>query len=144
MATKKDLKLDYEVQLPVDVQTKVYGEPFNPIKEKVAIVELSATWCGPCIRAVPHLVQLQANYPNIKILSIFACAANQIKAKLDAYNVNYVVSQISRERFSKWCDALDTQGIPHAAILVNGVVVFAGHPMQPDFAAAVAKYAKTE
>src|SRR5262249_36414263 len=29
---------------------------------KVYVVEFWATWCGPCISAMPHLAQLQEHY----------------------------------------------------------------------------------
>ena len=42
----------------------VDGAPFrlSDFKEKVVVLDLWATWCGPCRLEVPHLVELQNEY----------------------------------------------------------------------------------
>ncbi len=42
------------------------GGHFKPVKDfekgKVYVVEFWATWCGPCIHSMPHIVQVQKEY----------------------------------------------------------------------------------
>ena len=38
----------------------VKGEPVSGIEEgKVYVLEYWATWCGPCIRAIPHVTEFR-------------------------------------------------------------------------------------
>lgn len=34
----------------------------NDFKDKVIFVDIWATWCSPCIAALPHIIELQKNY----------------------------------------------------------------------------------
>ena len=41
----------------------INGEPVTAyVPEKVYIVEFWATWCGPCLKSMPHIASLQAEY----------------------------------------------------------------------------------
>ena len=35
-------------------------------------MEFWATWCGPCIAAIPHLTELQAKYPDVRFVGVAA------------------------------------------------------------------------
>lgn len=51
-----------------------YSSPsssFNAIKQKITIIDFFGTWCVPCIKALPHLTQLQQKYQNdLRILLV--------------------------------------------------------------------------
>ena len=132
-----------KTSLDVSQQKAVYGEAFDPSTPDIAVVELSATWCGPCIRAVPHLNDIQTKFPEVKILSIFADPASKIRAAIPN-ETKYVISVVAGETFQDWCKLLDTSGIPHAAILKKGEVVWKGHPGTPDFEATLTKLTKKD
>lgn len=36
----------------------------NEFKDKVIVLNLWATWCGPCRKEIPDLIKLQARYSN--------------------------------------------------------------------------------
>lgn len=114
-------------------------------KGKVHVIEFWATWCGPCIAAMPHLSELQKNHPDVIMVS---CAASEngkeeaakiekvknfVAGKGDgmAYRVAYIGD---RAKMSKpWMQAAGQNGIPCAFIVdKDSKVAWIGHPMQMD------------
>src|SRR5262245_35067070 len=58
------------------VATWVKGQPVGGIdKGKVHVIEFWATTCGPCIRCMPHLSDLQRRHKDV----IFACLSAEPK-----------------------------------------------------------------
>lgn len=50
----------YEPDLSMSLQ-EFEGQVLEE-KEEIWVVDFWASWCGPCIRAVPHMKELQASY----------------------------------------------------------------------------------
>lgn len=44
------------------------------LKGKIVVLDFWATWCGPCIAAVPHTNELQAKYAEKGVVIIGVCA----------------------------------------------------------------------
>lgn len=70
---------DYHWNL-VDLEGK--RTDFQSVKGKVAVVNVWATWCPPCVAELPSFVELYADY---KDKMIFAFVANDEKTKVEAF-----------------------------------------------------------
>lgn len=70
---------DYHWNL-VDLEGKRID--FQSVKGKVAVVNVWATWCPPCVAELPNFVELYGDY---KDKVVFAFIANDEKAKVEAF-----------------------------------------------------------
>ena len=128
------------------VDSWVKGDPFESLDSgTVHVMEFWATWCGPCIAAIPHLTELQAKYPDVRFVGVaasergpdeaakFAKVKEFVDGKGDGmgYRVAYVGD---REKMSRpWMEAAGQSGIPCTFIVDGeGRVAWIGHPMSMD------------
>ncbi|NVB82681.1 MAG: TlpA family protein disulfide reductase [Kofleriaceae bacterium] len=58
--------------LPKVTQDGKLGEAFTleSTKGKVTVLDFWATWCNPCLKAMPHLEKLQKDFPDIAVVTI--------------------------------------------------------------------------
>ncbi|WP_192360065.1 TlpA disulfide reductase family protein [Mesorhizobium mediterraneum] len=123
------------------------GEPLTNFQPgKVYIVEFWATWCGPCVAAMPHLVQLQEKYKDsgLEVVGVAADedapTADEARTKLDAWlsekcsNLNYRIAFDHTGEMNKlWREPSFSIGIPASFVVDrDGHIAFVGHPMQLD------------
>ena len=63
---------------PLDLSEWINGEVKSPdIKGKVLIVDFYATWCGPCMRAIPHNNELLKKYKDKGLVIIGVCTSDR-------------------------------------------------------------------
>lgn len=64
---------------------------------KVLVVDLWATWCGPCRQEIPHLIQMANEYKSkgVEVIGLTnedpLAAAEQVKAFSKQFNINYPI-----------------------------------------------------
>jgi thiol-disulfide isomerase/thioredoxin len=91
-------------------------------KGKVVLVDLWATWCGPCVAAMPELVALQEKYKdkNFEIigLDIDEETPEQIKAFAQTKNLNYPLGYADDKLEYEFYKVTRLQAIPQS-ILIN-------------------------
>lgn len=116
-------------------------------KDKIYVVEFWATWCGPCIQSMPHLVELQNKYrgEGVQIISISDEDLETVEELLSqkypgkdetfeeltsAYTLTVDPDGSVSEDYMR---AAGQNGIP-ASFLVGktGLVEWIGHPMELD------------
>ena len=59
---KTPIKLQPGDAAPQFSRTDLQGHPFDLRRGKVVLIDFWASWCAPCIIAIPHLNQLQKKY----------------------------------------------------------------------------------
>lgn len=72
------------------------GLIFEEYKGKAVLLNFFATWCAPCKAEIPHLINLKEKYKdNFEIIAVLLEENknnNKVKAFLEEYNINYVVT----------------------------------------------------
>jgi len=128
---------------PLKVTKWVQGEEIKEFAAgKVYVVEFWATWCGPCIQAMPHLVELQEEFK--KDLVVIGLTSKDergnTKEKVEAFVAK------NKDKFTyrfAFCDDRDTDkaymeaaqqdGIPCSFVVdKSGKIAYIGHPMELD------------
>ncbi len=124
----------------------IKGDKLDAIeKGHVHVIEFWATWCGPCIAAMPHLSEIQRKHPEVRIVSMAASERGESEdAKIEkvrafvenkgdtmGYRVAYVGDRAKMSR--PWMEAAGQSGIPCSFIVDReGMIAWIGHPMSMD------------
>lgn len=107
-------------------------------KGKAAVIEAWGVNCPPCIASLPHLQQLSVKHKDKVLFFGAECQMSDkksIEAAIKKAGVTYPI-------FSGMSNYAG--GIPHAFVFdATGKLIFDGHPLSPEFTAAVEKAAAT-
>ncbi|MFN4244361.1 MAG: redoxin family protein [Tepidisphaerales bacterium] len=130
---------------PLKVGTWVKGEPVTSFEPgTVYVLEFWATWCGPCVAAIPHVTELQKKYAGKVVVigqnvweqdeSRVAPFVEQMGDKMD-YRVvlDDKTSDPQGAMATTWMAAAGQRGIPASFIVdQQGKIAWIGHPMRMD------------
>ncbi|PZV34900.1 TlpA disulfide reductase family protein, partial [Mesorhizobium kowhaii] len=131
----------------IKVETWLRGEPLTSFElGKLYIVEFWRTTCGPCVDAMPHLMQLQEKYreSGVEIVAVAAYerapTADEARSNLDAWltekfsNLNYRMAFDSTGEMDKlWMEPSFSFTIPTSFVVDrDGHIAFVGRPTELD------------
>ena len=123
-------------------ETMLQGEAVKDFqKGEVYVFECWASWCGPCIAAIPHLNELhkQMGKKGVVITGVNvweserdAASAQRAKDFLQAQGskMSYRVALGGKAFIKDWLEAAEVNGIPHAFVVAEGKIAWTGHPAQ--------------
>jgi thiol-disulfide isomerase/thioredoxin len=110
-------------------------------KGEVYVFECWASWCGPCVAAIPHLDELHRKMGkkgviitgvNVWESERDAASAQRAKDFLKAQGskMSYRVALGGKAFIKDWLEAAEVNGIPHTFVVADGKIAWAGHPAQ--------------
>lgn len=95
-------------------------------KDKIVIVEFWATWCPPCRKSIPHLKTLNETYKDQGV--IIVSLTDEPAETINEFNKKAGMDWVIGAGSSSGRD-YGVSGIPAAFIVVDGKIVWNGHPM---------------
>ena len=96
-------------------------------KDKFVLIDLWATWCGPCLKAIPELNKFHKEYGDKLIVIGISDETEEKVKKFESPKIKYYSAIDSSRRTKK---ELKVTGIPHVIIMdPNGIVRWEGFPL---------------
>jgi thiol-disulfide isomerase/thioredoxin len=125
----------------VKVAEWVKGKPFKSYAESdYTVVEFWATWCGPCIEAIPHVTELAKKHAGkvafygVSVWENGDDIPGQVKKFVAdmGEKMDYNVARDDEQAFmaKNWMEAANQNGIPASFLMdKKGTLLWVGHPM---------------
>jgi thiol-disulfide isomerase/thioredoxin len=107
-------------------------------KDKIYVIELWATWCRPCIEALPHLSDLESKFGDKIVFigqNVMDPDSEKVKAfiarneKIMNYRIAYGGMQES-DFYKNWMKPSATMGIPRTFVIQNNILVWMTSPSE--------------
>jgi uncharacterized protein (TIGR03435 family) len=124
-----------DVPPPFTLSKTMQGPPseeigWDKLKGKVVVLEFWATWCAPCVKAIPHLNDLVGQFKGKPVVFLSVTSENEDVVKL-FLKTHPIKSWIGLDDYETLKKAFHVQGIPHAVIVnAEGRIAAITHPTQ--------------
>lgn len=133
---------------PIKYSKWLKGKPVEAYRDdRVYVLEFWATWCGPCIAAMPHLSELSEKYKKdatfigVNVLekvgekpyeSALPEVTKFVKGSANRMTYDVIVDNNAQDMNNTWLKPAGIAGIPVTFVVSKGKIVWIGHPMSLD------------
>lgn len=123
-----------EKLLATDDSQVTFKNILKKYKGKTLVIEVWASWCGDCVKAMPKLKELQANNPNVSYLFLSADkTADKWKAGIEKHSLkgdHFMMNDGMKGVFGK---AIDLDWIPRYIIVDKTGKIVLYRAIETDF-----------
>jgi thiol-disulfide isomerase/thioredoxin len=123
-----------ETLLTTDGSQIKFEEILKNQKGKTTVIEVWASWCGDCVKAMPKLKELQANNPTVSYVFLsMDKTANKWKEGIEKHELNglhYMANDGMKGAFGK---AIDLDWIPRYIIIDKTGKIVLYRAIETDF-----------
>jgi len=126
----------------LSIQRWYIGEPRERLEPGfVHVVDLWATWCGPCVRAMPELTALQAEYrgKGLRVLGVSIDEAKNAEEQVENFiekrheTIGFDIALDDGRTVQDWLTAAGRSSIPSSYVVdQQGTIAWIGHPQERD------------
>lgn len=120
--------------LSTDESQVAFKDILNKYKGKTLVIEIWASWCGDCVKAMPKVKELQANNPDVSYLFISADkTADKWKIGIEKHELkgdHYMMNDGMKGVFGK---SIDLDWIPRYIILDKTGKIVLYRAIETDF-----------
>ncbi|MFG4005168.1 TlpA family protein disulfide reductase [Flavobacterium aquidurense] len=124
-----------EKLLATDDSQVTFKNILKKYKGKTLLIEVWASWCGDCVKAMPQLKELQANNPDVSYLFLSADkTADKWKAGIEKHDLkgdHFMMNDGMKGVFGK---AIDLDWIPRYIIIDKTGKIVLYRAIEKDFA----------
>ena len=118
-----------ETLLTTDGNQVAFQDIIKKAEGKTVVIEVWASWCGDCVKAMPKIKELQANNPNVDYVFIsMDKTADKWKTGIEKHELkgdHYMANDQMKGVFGK---AIDLDWIPRYIIIdKTGKIVLQSH-----------------
>ncbi|HKI68997.1 MAG TPA: TIGR03435 family protein [Verrucomicrobiae bacterium] len=124
-----------DIPPPLALTKTVQGPPaseisWDKLKGKVVVLEFWATWCGPCVKAIPHLNELVEEFKGKPVVFISVTSENEDVVRL-FLKKHPIKAWIGLDDYEVLNKEFHVEGIPHAVIVgSDGRIAAIAHPAE--------------
>lgn len=114
------------------------GQPVAQFeKDKVYVIELWATWCLPCLEAMPHLNEMAKKYKDKNVIFIAQDVMEDDQAKVEAFvkkqgeAMSFPVAYgggTNSDFYLKWTKPAGVFEIPQTFVIQNNTIIWQTNP----------------
>ncbi len=123
-----------ETLLSADGNQVAFKDILNKYKGKTVVIEVWASWCGDCVKAMPKIKELQANNPDVTYVFLsMDKTADKWKVGIEKHELNgehFMANDGMKGTFGK---AIDLDWIPRYIILDKKGTIVVYRAIETDF-----------
>ncbi len=115
---------------PVDIGMTAEDVTWDALAGKTVVLEFWATWCGPCIAAIPHLNELADSYAGTDDVVFLSVTDEPVDHVNEFRTRREMRSWIGHDLDRDTIGAFGVRGIPRTFLIHDGRVMADTHPSQ--------------